>query len=88
MFHIESALKKLRAMVGNKARIILFFHLFLIFKDYVIFDALMNNFLFLMQDVAKVEEVSEGAVQGSGPILGQFFEQQQTSRAIERCTWR
>jgi hypothetical protein len=62
--------------------------LFLIFKNYVIFDALMNNFLFLMQDAAKVEEVSEGAVQGLGPILGQFFEQQQTSRAVERCTWR
>jgi hypothetical protein len=62
--------------------------LFLIFKDYVIFDALMNNFLFLMQDVAKVEEVSEGVVQGLGPISGQFFEQQQTSRAVERSTWR
>jgi hypothetical protein len=62
--------------------------LFLIFKNYVIFDALMNNFLFLMQDAAKVEEVSEGAVQGLGPISGQFFEQQQTSRAVERCTWR
>jgi hypothetical protein len=66
----------------------LFFHLFRIFKDYVIFDALMNNFLFLMQDAAKVKEVSEGVVQGPGPISGQFFEQQQTSRAIERCTWR
>jgi hypothetical protein len=62
--------------------------LFLIFKDYVIFDALMNNFLFLMQDVAKVEEVSEGVVQGLGPISGQFFEQQQMSRAVERSTWR
>jgi hypothetical protein len=35
----------------------------------------MNNFLFFMQDVAKVEEVSEGAVQGPRPISGQFFEQ-------------
>jgi hypothetical protein len=50
--------------------------LFLIFKDYVIFDALMNIFLFLMQDATKVEEVSEGAVQGPRPISGQFFEQQ------------
>jgi hypothetical protein len=41
--------------------------LFLIFKDYVIFDALMNNFLFLMQD-AEVKEVSEGVVQGPGPF--------------------
>jgi hypothetical protein len=48
----------------------------------------MNNFLFLMQDAAKVKEVSEGAVQGSGPISRQFFKQQQTSRAVERCTWR
>jgi hypothetical protein len=30
----------------------------------------MNNFLFLMQDAAKVKEVSEGTVQGPGPILG------------------
>jgi hypothetical protein len=60
----------------------LLFHLFLFFKDYVIF------FLFLMQDAAKVKEVSEGAVQGPRPFLGQFFEQQQTSRAVERCTWR
>jgi hypothetical protein len=66
----------------------LLFHLFLIYKDYVIFDALMNNFLFLMQDVTKVKEVSEGAVQGPGPFSRQFFEQQQTSRAVERCTWR
>jgi hypothetical protein len=66
----------------------LLFHLFLFFKDYVIFDALMNNFLFLMQDAAKIKEVSEGAVQGPGPFSGQFFEQQQTSRAIERGTWR
>jgi hypothetical protein len=58
------------------------------FKDYVIFYALMNNFLILMQDAAKVKEVSEGAVQGPGPFSGQFFEQQQTSRAVERCTWR
>jgi hypothetical protein len=35
----------------------------------------MNNFLLLMQDAAKVEEVSEGDVQGPGPISGQFFEQ-------------
>jgi hypothetical protein len=49
--------------------------LFLIFKDYAIFDALMNNFLFLMQDTAKVKEVTEGAVQGPMPISGQFFEQ-------------
>jgi hypothetical protein len=62
--------------------------LFLIFKDYVIFDALINNFLFFMQDAAKVKDVSEGAVQGPGPFSGQFFEQQQTSRAVERCTWR
>jgi hypothetical protein len=62
--------------------------LFLFFKDYVIFDALMNNFLFLTQDVAKVKEVSEGVVQGPQPFSGQFFEQQQTSRAVERCTWR
>jgi hypothetical protein len=62
--------------------------LFLIFKDYVIFDALMNNFLFLMQDAAKVKEVSEGSVQGPGPISRQFFKQQETSRAVERCTWR
>jgi hypothetical protein len=62
--------------------------LFLFFKDYVIFDAPINNFFFLMQDAAKVKEVSEGVVQGSGPFSGQFFEQQQTSRAIERCTWR
>jgi hypothetical protein len=39
-----------------------------------------------MQDVVKVEEVSEGVVQE--PVSGHFFEQQQTSRAIERCTWR
>jgi hypothetical protein len=48
----------------------------------------MNNFLFLMLDAAKVKEVSEGAVQGPGPFSGQFFEQQQTLRAVERCTWR
>jgi hypothetical protein len=66
----------------------LLFHLFLIYKDYIIFDALMNNFLFLMQDAAKVKEISEGAVQGPGPFSGQFFEQQQMSRAVERCTWR
>jgi hypothetical protein len=36
----------------------------------------MNNFLFLMQDASKVKEVSEGAVQGTGPFSGQFFEQQ------------
>jgi hypothetical protein len=48
----------------------LLFHLFLFFKDYVIFDALMNNFLFLMQDAAKVKEVSEGAVQGPRPFQG------------------
>jgi hypothetical protein len=47
-----------------------------------------EKFLILMQDVAKVEEVTEGVVQGPGPISRQFFEQQQTSRAIERCTWR
>ena len=64
------------------------FHLFLFFKYYVIFDALMNNFLFFMQDAAKIKEVSEGAVQGPGPFSGQFFEQQQTSRAVERGTWR
>jgi hypothetical protein len=34
----------------------------------------MNNFLFLMQDVAKIKEVSEGDVQGPGPFSGQFFE--------------
>jgi hypothetical protein len=62
--------------------------LFLFFKDYVIFDALMNNFLFLMQDATKIKEVSEGAVQGPGPFSGQFFKQQQTSRAVERGTWR
>jgi hypothetical protein len=62
--------------------------LFLFFKDYVIFDALTNNFLFLMQDAAKIKEVSEGTVQGPGPFLGQFFEQQQTSRVVERGTWR
>jgi hypothetical protein len=45
----------------------------------------MNNFLFLMQDAAKV---SEGAVEGPGPFSGQFFEQQQMPRAVERCTWR
>ena len=64
------------------------FHLFLFFKYYVIFDALMNNFLFFMQDAAKIKEVSEGVVQGPGPFSGQFFEQQQTSRAVERGTWR
>jgi hypothetical protein len=48
----------------------------------------MNNFLFLMQDAAKIKEVSEGVVQGPGPFSGQLFEQQQTSRAIEHCTWR
>jgi hypothetical protein len=47
----------------------------------------MNNFSFLMQD-AEVKEVSEGAVEGPGPFSGQFFEQQQTTRAIECCTWR
>jgi hypothetical protein len=47
-----------------------------------------ENFLILMQDAAKVEKVSEGVVQGSGPVLGQIFEHQQTSRAIECCTWR
>jgi hypothetical protein len=62
--------------------------LFIFFKDYVIFDALMNNFLFFMQDAAKIKEVSEEVVQGSGPFSGQFFEQQQTSRAVERGTWR
>jgi hypothetical protein len=62
--------------------------LFLFFKDYVIFDALMNNILFLMQDAAKIKEVSERVVQGPRPFSGQFFEQQQTSRADERCTWR
>jgi hypothetical protein len=36
----------------------------------------MNNFLFLMQDAAKVKEVSEGVVQGPGPFSEQFFEQQ------------
>jgi hypothetical protein len=41
-----------------------------------------------MQDAAKIKEVSEGAVQGLGPFLGQFFEQQQMSRAVEHCTWR
>jgi hypothetical protein len=44
-----------------------------------------ENFLILMQDAAKVEEVSEGVVQGPGPVSGQFFEQEQTSRAIECC---
>jgi hypothetical protein len=48
----------------------------------------MNNFLFFMQDAAKIKEVSEEVVQGSGPFSGQFFEQQQTSRAVERGTWR
>jgi hypothetical protein len=48
----------------------------------------MNNFLFLMQDATKVEEVSEGVVQGPGPFSGHFFKQQQMSRAVERCTWR
>jgi hypothetical protein len=48
----------------------------------------MNNFLFLMQDAAKVKEVSKGAVQGPGPISGQFFKHKQTSRAVERYTWR
>jgi hypothetical protein len=62
--------------------------LFLFFKDYVIFDALINNFLFLIQDAAKIKEVSERAVQGPRPFSGQFFQQQQTSRAVERCTWR
>jgi hypothetical protein len=33
-----------------------------------------ENFLILMQDAAKVEEVSKGVVQGLGPVLGQFFE--------------
>jgi hypothetical protein len=47
-----------------------------------------ENFLILMQYVAKVEEVSEGVVQGHGPVSGQFFEQQQTSRVVERYTWR
>jgi hypothetical protein len=41
-----------------------------------------------MQDAAKIKEVSEGVVQGPGPFSGQFFEQQQASRAVERCTWR
>jgi hypothetical protein len=66
----------------------LLFHLFLFFKDYVIFDALTNNFLFLMQDAAKIKEVSEGAVQGPEPFSGQFFEQHQTLRAVEHGTWR
>jgi hypothetical protein len=48
----------------------------------------MNNFFFLMQDDAKVKEASEGAVEGPGPFSEQFFEQQQTPRAVERCTWR
>jgi hypothetical protein len=30
----------------------------------------MNNFLFLMQDAAKVKEVSKGAVQGLGLFQG------------------
>jgi hypothetical protein len=47
-----------------------------------------EKFLILMRDAAKVEEVSEGLVQGPVPILGQFFEQQQTLRVVERCTWR
>jgi hypothetical protein len=42
--------------------------LFLFFKYYVIFDAQMNNFLFFMQDAAKIKEVSEGSVQGLGPF--------------------
>jgi hypothetical protein len=33
----------------------------------------MNNFLFLMQDAAKIKEVGEGVVQGPGPFSGQFF---------------
>ena len=41
-----------------------------------------------MQDAAKIKEVSEGVVQGPEPFSGQFFEQQQTSRAVERDTWR
>jgi hypothetical protein len=36
----------------------------------------MNNFLFLIQNAAKVKEVSEGAVQEPGPFSGQLFEQQ------------
>jgi hypothetical protein len=48
----------------------------------------MNNFLFFMQVAAKIKEVSEGAVQGPRPFSGQFFEQQQTSRAVERSAWR
>jgi hypothetical protein len=35
----------------------------------------MNNFLFLMQDAAKIKEVSEETVQGPGSFLGKFFEQ-------------
>jgi hypothetical protein len=30
----------------------------------------MNNFLFFMQDAAKIKEVSEGVVQGPGPFQG------------------
>jgi hypothetical protein len=30
----------------------------------------MNNFLFLMQDAAKIKEVSERVVQGPGPFSG------------------
>ena len=29
----------------------------------------MNNFLFFMQDAAKIKEVSEGAVQGPVPFF-------------------
>jgi hypothetical protein len=47
-----------------------------------------ENFLILMQDVVKVEEVSEGVVQGLRPISRQFFGQPQTSRVVEHCTWR
>jgi hypothetical protein len=47
-----------------------------------------EKILILMRDAAKVEEVSEGVVQGSEPVSRRFFEQQQTSRAVERCTSR
>jgi hypothetical protein len=48
----------------------LFFHLFLTFKDYVIFDALMNNSLFLMQDAAKGKESVKGLFKGLGLFQG------------------
>jgi hypothetical protein len=55
----------------------------------VVWKTLAEVSYFYRQLCAKeIRRDVQGAVQGSGPISGQFFKQQQTSRAVERCTWR